>query len=127
MANLSCPSPFLDASFFPSNEGYVHGRFCSPITLPLAKPDTICCLPCPLQNYILHPSSIRALHANDIVNIVGLGVGGFILLVLSLHYLLIQSFIFLPKNITYRSSLGIAISLAAFLVNVHPPWKKFNK
>src|SRR5436305_9156290 len=82
MSNRSCPVPFLDASLFPVDQGYIDGRLCSTITLPGAKPGSSCCLPCPVQDYTLYPSSIRALHANDIINIVGVGVGAFVLLVL---------------------------------------------
>ena len=46
-------------------------------------------------------------------------MGAFILLVVPFEYFLIlQSFIFLPEKVSHRSSLGIAISLAALLINV---------
>jgi hypothetical protein len=81
MSNASCPVPFLDAALFPGDQGYINGRLCSSLPLPGSTPGTMCCIPCPVQNYILRPSSLEALHANDIVNVVGVGVGAFILLV----------------------------------------------
>jgi len=121
MANTSCPFPFIDSTLFPKNQGYIEGRLCGTIPLPGQKPGAECCLPCPGQEYYLHPSILTALHWNDIANVIGVGVGAFVLLVTQLldsnwH----QSFIFLPEKITYRSSLGISISLAAFLINVTP-------
>ena len=79
--NASCPAPFLNAALFPSDQGYIHGRLCSTVPLPGAAPGAVCCLPCPVQDYILHASSLRGLHVNDIVNIIGVGVGAFVLLV----------------------------------------------
>jgi hypothetical protein len=81
MSNSSCPPPFLDAALFNVDQGYMQGRVCSPISLPGSGPGTQCCLPCPVQDFILYPSSLRALHINDILNVVGVGVGGFILMV----------------------------------------------
>lgn len=81
MSNASCPIPFLDAVLFPDDQGDIRGRLCSAVPLPGSSPGAVCCLPCPLQDYILHSSSLDALHANDIVNVVGVGVGAFVLLV----------------------------------------------
>jgi hypothetical protein len=119
MSNSSCPPPFLDAALFPADQGYVDGRMCSPIQLPGSQSGSICCLPCPIQNYTLRAASLEALHVNDIINIIGLGVGAFVLLVLprTLSHSR-QSFIFLPKKVTFRSSLGVAISVAALAINV---------
>jgi len=84
MANASaCPFPFIDARLFPPNEGYVEGRLCGTIPLPGQKPGADCCLPCPGQDYYLHPSILTALHWNDIANVIGVGVGAFVLLVLT--------------------------------------------
>ena len=98
MSNSSCPAPFLDAALFPADQGYIDGRMCSPIQLPGSPPGTICCLPCPVQNYTLRPSSLEALHVNDIINVIGLGVGAFVLLVFSpapcvTHHSLLFSFL----------------------------------
>jgi|SRR5579862_7470248 hypothetical protein len=81
MTTLSCPVPFLDAADFPPDVGYIAGRLCSSIPLPGARRGATCCLPCPVQNYVFHSSTLHVLFANDIVNIVGLGVGAFVLLV----------------------------------------------
>jgi hypothetical protein len=81
MSNTSCPFPFVDAALFPRFEGYVDGRLCATLPLPGQKPGAQCCLPCPVQNYALHPSILEALHWNDIVNVIGVGVGAFVLLV----------------------------------------------
>ena len=119
MSTPACPAPFLDASLYLGDQGYIQGRLCSSIPLPGSKAGTVCCLPCPFQNYTLYQSSLEALHANDIVNVIGVGVGAFILLVTTFEDLFSsQSFIFLPEKVTHRSSLGIAISLSAFLINV---------
>ena len=79
--NASCPAPFLDAALFSRDQGYINGRVCSTVPLPGAAPGAVCCLPCPIQDYTLHASSLRALHVNDIVNVIGVGVGVFVLLV----------------------------------------------
>ena len=81
MSNSACPAPFLDAALYPADQGYIAGRLCSTIPLPGAAAGTTCCLPCPVQNYTLYPSSLTALHANDIVSVIGIGVGVFVLLV----------------------------------------------
>ena len=79
--NASCPTPFLDASLFPGDQGYINGRLCATVPLPGAAPGAVCCLPCPVQDYTLRASSLLALHVNDIVNVIGVGVGVFVLLV----------------------------------------------
>jgi len=76
----SCPPPFLDDAPYPSHQGNIYGRLCSNV-LPLASPNTTCCLPCPVQNYVLRHSSLNALHVNDMVNVIGFVIGIFILLV----------------------------------------------
>jgi hypothetical protein len=81
MVNGTCPVPFLNAALYPSNEGYVDGRLCSSIPLPGATAGTICCLPCPSQSYLLKSSILTGLHVNDIINVIGVGIGGFIVLV----------------------------------------------
>lgn len=117
--HVSCPAPFLDAALFPDDQGYINGRLCATVPLPGAAPGAVCCLPCPAQEYTLHASSLLALHVNDIVNVIGVGVGVFVFLVYLMSILCSrQSFIFLPEKVTHRSSLGIAISVAAFLINV---------
>jgi hypothetical protein len=88
-SNTSCPFPFLDAALFPPDFGYVAGRLCSTVPLPGQLAGTVCCLPCPVQDYTLHPSSLRVLFANDVVNMVGVGVGAFVLLVWARWMLLI--------------------------------------
>jgi|SRR5579859_7444148 len=80
----ACPLPFLDASLYPSDFGYVAGRLCASIPLLGQKPGATCCLPCPVQKYALHPGTLSALYANDLVNIIGIGVGAFVLLVCNL-------------------------------------------
>ena len=82
MANGTCPPPFLDAALYSSTEGNIYGRLCSDITLPGATPGATCCLPCPVQGYVLQPHILTALHANDIMNAIGIVVGAFVLLVL---------------------------------------------
>jgi hypothetical protein len=79
--NTSCPAPFLDAALFPGDQGFIKGRVCATLTLPGAAAGAVCCLPCPVQEFTLHASSLRALHVNDIVNVIGVGVGVFVLLV----------------------------------------------
>ena len=86
MSNSSCPAPFLDASLYPGDQGYIQGRLCSSIPLPGSTPGAVCCLPCPVQQYTLYGSSLEALYANTIVNVVGVGVGTFILLVVPLEH-----------------------------------------
>lgn len=81
MANGTCPTPFLNAAHYSSTDGNIYGRMCSTITLPGASPGTTCCLPCPAQGYIFEPGILTALHVNDILNVVGVGVGAFVLLV----------------------------------------------
>ena len=76
----SCPAPFLDAALYNNSLGNIPGRLCSDF-LPLASPNATCCLPCPVQNYVLRQSSLSALHVNDMVNVVGFVIGIFILLV----------------------------------------------
>ena len=117
--NASCPAPFLDEALFPNDQGYIAGRVCATVPLPGAAPGAVCCLPCPIQDYTLHASSLQALYVNDIINVIGAGVGVFVLLVCLMSTLCSrQSFMVLPEKATHRSSLGIAIAVAAFLINV---------
>jgi len=81
MTNLTCPTPFLDASLYPPNQGYVGGRLCATVPLPGQVAGAHCCLPCPLQDWVLNETSLNALHVNDIMNIIGVVVGAFTLTV----------------------------------------------
>lgn len=56
---------------------------CATIPLPGQVPGTHCCLPCPLQDWVLEESSLHALHVNDIINVIGIAVGSITLLVYS--------------------------------------------
>ena len=115
MTTSSCPLPFYAADSF-SREGNVFGRLCTNDLF-----NTSCCLPCPVQNFVLRQSSLFALHVNDIVNVIGFCTGSFILLVSrppALQMLTYQSFIVLPQNVTCRSSLGVSIALAQIAINV---------
>lgn len=51
MANLNghCPSPFLQETLFPTDGGFIDGRYCEKITL--ANSTYSCCLPCPLAEW----------------------------------------------------------------------------
>jgi len=91
MANLTCPPPFLDASWYPSTQGYTGGRLCATIPLPGQVPGAQCCLPCPLQAWVLEESSLRDLHVNDIINVIGIAMGSFALLVSSSAYFVVYT------------------------------------
>ena len=51
MADLNghCPSPFLQETLFPTDGGFIDGRYCEKITL--ANSTYSCCLPCPLAEW----------------------------------------------------------------------------
>lgn len=95
-----CPAPFFDASKF-TLEGFVDGRFCAPV-----QPSLVCCLPCPMTDYVYPPRFNTYYRVAE-----GLNVAGLICLV----FLLI-SFIVLPAEKTRRHYLSYCLIIAAILM-----------
>ncbi|KAL2757166.1 hypothetical protein ACRALDRAFT_1062782 [Sodiomyces alcalophilus JCM 7366] len=98
-----CPAPFFSAALYPDNEGYLDGRLCqSP------NGDTICCLPCPISNWV-YPDSFDTL--TDVANwisVVGTACCVFLLL----------SWACLPVENTNRHYLSICLTVAVIFMNL---------
>ncbi|KAH9873659.1 hypothetical protein IAQ61_004284 [Plenodomus lingam] len=95
-----CPPPFFDVSKF-SLEGFVDGRFCAPVAANL-----VCCLPCPMTDFIYPPRFNTYYRVAEALNVVGL---------ICLVFLLI-TFIVLPAEKTRRHYLSYCLIIAAILM-----------
>ncbi|KAF2197238.1 hypothetical protein GQ43DRAFT_216772 [Delitschia confertaspora ATCC 74209] len=91
-----CPAPFFDVSKFGS-EGFTAGRFCA--SVPQIKRDLVCCLPCPVTDF-LYPEDFMTWHRIA----EGFSLAGLI----SLLFILI-SFIFLPAEKTRKHYLSVSL------------------
>lgn len=97
-----CPPPFYDESKF-GYGGFVDGRFCAPVQI---QKDLVCCLPCPLTDY-LYPKDFNTWYrVAEALNVAGL---------ICLVFLLI-SFIVLPAEKTRRHYLSYCLIIAAIFM-----------
>ncbi|EAT88125.1 hypothetical protein HBI56_095890 [Parastagonospora nodorum] len=96
----ACPAPFYDASKFDLG-GFVDGRFCAPVGRGL-----VCCLPCPMTDY-LYPQDFNTYYTVA----EGLNVAGLVLLVF-----LLVSFLVLPAEKTRRHYLSYCLIIAAIFM-----------
>ncbi|KAF1819470.1 uncharacterized protein K489DRAFT_325896, partial [Dissoconium aciculare CBS 342.82] len=110
MANSSyvgdCVAPFLDASKFPSNEGFLAGRFCETI-LNLPNQPT-CCLPCPASDYIYPQSFGTSIAAASWLNVAGLALMAFLLL----------SYLILPAQKTRSHYLSVCLIVSIMMIAI---------
>ncbi|KAF2763655.1 hypothetical protein EJ03DRAFT_322574 [Teratosphaeria nubilosa] len=74
----ACLAPFLDASLFPDEGGYIRGRFCAPISQLEGNPT--CCLPCPATDWIYRDSFLTYATIAEWLNVLGLILLMFLLL-----------------------------------------------
>ncbi|KAL8840327.1 MAG: hypothetical protein Q9170_001342 [Blastenia crenularia] len=111
MANItegrgSCVAPFLELSYFPSNEGYLPGRFCAPV--PSARGSIECCLPCPVSDWIYSDNFKTTPKVANWLNVVGL--------VCTVSLLI--SFIVLPVQRTSRHYLTVCFIVAICILQL---------
>jgi len=97
-----CPPPFYDVSKF-GFDGFLAGRFCAPVT---PGSDIICCLPCPLTDFLYPESFNTAYRAAEALNVAGL----ICLVILLITYLV------LPAEKTRRHYLSYCLIIAAILM-----------
>ncbi|EMD94501.1 hypothetical protein COCC4DRAFT_204379 [Bipolaris maydis ATCC 48331] len=95
-----CPPPFFDQSKFGFG-GFVDGRFCAPYGT-----NGVCCLPCPLTDFLYPESFNTTYQVAEALNVVGL---------CCLVFLLI-SYIFLPAEKTRRHYLSYCLIIAAIFM-----------
>jgi hypothetical protein len=104
-----CPAPFFDVTKF-GTEGFLNGRFCAPV--PQIGRDLICCLPCPITDF-LYPEEFQTYYRVA----EGLNVAGLV----ALLFLLI-SFMCLPAEktrkhyLSYCLIIGIGFLTLGFVV-----------
>ncbi|KAJ4335006.1 hypothetical protein N0V95_009023 [Ascochyta clinopodiicola] len=98
-----CPPPFYDVSQF-GLDGFVAGRFCAPVDQ--IKKGLVCCLPCPLTDF-LYPAEFNTWYrAAEALNVAGL-----ICLVF-----LMATFLILPAEKTRRHYLSYCLIVAAMFM-----------
>ncbi|KAJ9615864.1 hypothetical protein H2200_001941 [Cladophialophora chaetospira] len=117
-----CPRPFLQESLFPSDGGFVTGRFCMPISQ--LQPNLTCCLPCPLTDWVYSDGFESRTEIANWVNVVALLFSAYLLL----------SFVILPVKYTHRHylsvclTLGVVFSELAFIIPLaSKPEQCFNE
>ncbi|CAG8378895.1 unnamed protein product [Penicillium salamii] len=101
MANLNghCPSPFLQETLFPTDGGFIDGRYCEKITL--ANSTYSCCLPCPLAEWRYDTD----LHSKiDVASWISVAI-------LPLCIFLLISYAVLPVKWTHRHYLSICFTI----------------
>ncbi|OAA68486.1 GPCR, family 2, secretin-like protein [Niveomyces insectorum RCEF 264] len=99
---MSCIAPFLLETAYNNSKGYIDGRMCSNLTGPM------CCLPCPLTDWV-YPDSFNTLGvATDWV-----AVASTVCCVA-----LLLSWLVLPVDKTHRHHLSICLTSAVFLMNL---------
>ncbi|EPS34217.1 hypothetical protein POX_a00810 [Penicillium oxalicum] len=97
-----CPGPFYQENLFPSEGGFIGGRYCSPFPVPGANGTTVnCCLPCPFAD-------LR--YANDTAKRVEIG-SWISVAMLPLCIFLLISYAVLPVKWTNRHYLSICFTL----------------
>ncbi|CAG8954068.1 hypothetical protein HYFRA_00009169 [Hymenoscyphus fraxineus] len=98
----ACIAPFLQEDLFPSEGGFVQGRYCSPALGPS------CCLPCPAADWLYPDSFNTVTQVANWINVVSLVAVAFLL----------ASFAFLPVEKTHRHYLSICLAMAVILMNL---------
>ncbi|TEA18620.1 hypothetical protein C8034_v010418 [Colletotrichum sidae] len=103
LARSACFAPFLPASLFPDDEGFISGRLCQHFT------ETVqCCLPCPLTDFV-YPDYFNTLTtAANWVCVASAACCLFLLI----------SWAVLPVDKTYRHYLSICLTIAVFIMNL---------
>ncbi|KAK0941745.1 hypothetical protein LTR29_006636 [Friedmanniomyces endolithicus] len=99
----SCPAPFIDASLFPPIGGDISARFCAAPT-----PTLVCCLPCPISDWVF---SDKFAHQASSANYVGI-------LTLILNSVLLLTYIVLPEEKSHRHYLSIGLTLSLILLSI---------
>ncbi|KAF2858721.1 hypothetical protein K470DRAFT_192004, partial [Piedraia hortae CBS 480.64] len=101
-----CVPPFLDESLFPSEGGFVHGRFCAPFGA--GRNETSCCLPCPTTDWT-YGNSLKTYNTTaGWLNVVGL---------IFLVFLLI-SYAVLPTQQTRSHYLSICLVVSVAMLEL---------
>ncbi|KAJ5562358.1 hypothetical protein N7461_001119 [Penicillium sp. DV-2018c] len=98
-ANGLCPPPFLQETLFPSDGGFVDGRYCQ--LIPYGNSSVSCCIPCPLAEWRYD------MELQDKI-----GVASWIsVAILPLCIFLLISYAVLPVKWTHRHYLSICFTL----------------
>ncbi|TKA83893.1 hypothetical protein B0A55_00108 [Friedmanniomyces simplex] len=101
----NCLAPFYDVSAFPSEGGFVAGRFCAPIT-GLLPGNPTCCLPCPVTDWVYSESFNTYGAVAEWLNVVGLILLSFMLV----------SYIVLPAQKTRSHYLSICLIVSVMMI-----------
>ncbi|GAP85933.1 putative frizzled smoothened-like sans CRD protein B [Rosellinia necatrix] len=99
---MGCFPPFFNEEAFPDTGGYVSGRLCANIT------GAICCLPCPLTDWVYPDNFKTATQSADWINVAGMVGCAFLLL----------SWVALPVERTHRHYLSICLTVAVVFMNL---------
>lgn len=101
-----CPAPFYQEDVFPSEGGFISGRFCK--MTPTVMGNISCCLPCPATDWTYSDGFIQRTQAANWLNLAALVANIFCLL----------SFLILPVKWTHRHYLSICLAIAVALMEV---------
>ncbi|KAL8905531.1 MAG: hypothetical protein Q9171_006627 [Xanthocarpia ochracea] len=101
-----CVAPFLELSRFPSQEGYLPGRFCAPV--PSLGGTIECCLPCPVTSWIYSDGFHTTPKASNWLNVAGM--------VCTVS--LVISFLALPVEKTSRHYLTVCFIVAVCILQL---------
>ncbi|KAK3069860.1 hypothetical protein LTR53_011470 [Teratosphaeriaceae sp. CCFEE 6253] len=99
----SCPTPFLDATLFPPRGGNIASRFCA-----APNPALLCCLPCPLSDWVFSDSFQ---HQAPTANYVGI-------LTFVLNALLLLTYVVLPEEKSHRHYLSIGLTISLMILSL---------
>ncbi|KAL8848428.1 MAG: hypothetical protein Q9221_006535 [Calogaya cf. arnoldii] len=101
-----CVAPFLQRLLFPSQDGYLPGRFCAPV--PSMGGSIECCLPCPVTSWIYSDNFETIPKASNWLNLAGM--------VCTVSLLI--SFFVLPVEKTSRHYLTVCFVIAVCILQL---------
>ncbi|GAB7347449.1 hypothetical protein MBLNU459_g4365t1 [Dothideomycetes sp. NU459] len=102
----ACPSPFYDASLFPSVGGFIGGRLCA--AEQILPGDPTCCLPCPATDWTYADNFKTYNTLAQWLNVVGCALISFMLI----------SYLVLPLAKTRSHYLSICLIVALLFINL---------
>ncbi|KAK4499685.1 hypothetical protein PRZ48_010203 [Zasmidium cellare] len=100
----NCIAPFLDASKFSQDGGFIHGRFCAPINGLPGNPT--CCLPCPATDWAYSDQFKTYGIVSEWLNVVGLVLMVFMLI----------SYVVLPTQQTRSHYLSVCLVVSIAMI-----------
>ncbi|KXG50275.1 uncharacterized protein PGRI_062420 [Penicillium griseofulvum] len=101
-----CPSPFLEEALFPTDGGFIDGRYCE--TIPLGNSSLSCCLPCPLAEWRYETDLADKIAVTSWISVA----------ILPLCVFLLVSYAVLPVKWSHRHYLSVCFTVGICFMQV---------